>query len=268
MVFVAAVLCVLGAGVQPAGKTAAKPPVPFPHPLITEVLYGVPSGADGDANKDGQRSATGDEFVELINPHDKPIQLGGYVLTDGTPLRPLDRSPEARTQIRFVFPEFELKPGQVVVVFNGYKQNIPGPVGDAAKAPADPNPGFANALVFSMKAPSQYVAFNNEGDCVVLRDPRGKAINTVRWGGYNGGSLAGAVLAEDAPEGLGSVQRVGLSKQLASHPDLKPGVLFSPGEFDLAAEPVVATRRPAKPPAKPAAKPASETKAAEPQAGG
>src|SRR5437870_5538652 len=47
----------------------------FPHPLITEILYAVPSGERGDANADGTRDAVGDEFIELTNPHDKPIQL-------------------------------------------------------------------------------------------------------------------------------------------------------------------------------------------------
>src|SRR5262245_25585994 len=61
---------------------ADQAPVPFPHPLISEVLYAVPSGPRGDANADGVRDAIGDEFIELVNPHDKPIQLKGYKLLD------------------------------------------------------------------------------------------------------------------------------------------------------------------------------------------
>jgi hypothetical protein len=152
---------------QPADKPhAGGPPVPFPHPLITEVLYNVPTGPEGDANGDGTRSATGDEFIELINPHDKPINLKGYVLTDGknfnspkskspnsttasnddtdppatTQEKPSANSPKSKkpssgsptprntrkagdddARIRFVFPEITLAPGEVVVVFNGYK---------------------------------------------------------------------------------------------------------------------------------------------------
>ncbi len=63
---------------------AAQPPVKEPHPLITEILYAVPPGAAGDAGQDGKRSATGDEFIELFNPHDKPINLKGYVLVDAS----------------------------------------------------------------------------------------------------------------------------------------------------------------------------------------
>ena len=75
-------LCsVLALAVDPdtSPSAAPKPPVEFPHPLITEILYAVPKGDAGDANQDGKRSPTGDEFVELINPHDKPINLKGYV---------------------------------------------------------------------------------------------------------------------------------------------------------------------------------------------
>lgn len=75
---------VLLAVAQPVPAQPDKPLVPFPHPLITEVLYAVPSGKDGDADQDGKRSATGDEFIELINPHDKPINLKGYVLSDAS----------------------------------------------------------------------------------------------------------------------------------------------------------------------------------------
>ena len=51
-----------------------------PHPQITEVLFNVPSESTGDANKDGVRHAAGDEFIELANPFDSPVNLKGYVL--------------------------------------------------------------------------------------------------------------------------------------------------------------------------------------------
>jgi hypothetical protein len=97
--------------------------MPFPHPLITEVLYAVPNATGGDANLDGVRHASGDEFVELFNPHDKPIQLFGYSLSD--------RNPEGKGQFKFTFPAFELPPGAVAVVFNGFEAawSEVGPVG-------------------------------------------------------------------------------------------------------------------------------------------
>ena len=55
------------------------PPVPYPHPMITEVLFAVPTGDGGDASGDGSRHVSGDEFIELVNPHDKAIQVATSV---------------------------------------------------------------------------------------------------------------------------------------------------------------------------------------------
>lgn len=200
---------------QTAGKVA------FPHPLISEVLYAVPSGKNGDANKDGVRSATGDEFIELVNPHDKPIELEGYRLSDGKPegWSGKDRKPEANPDakqeqgkgqqkpegakqdgakhdkpsepaddheyqpLEFTFPKLTLQPGEVVVVFNGYESRIPGAVGDSAKA-GEKNDKFNNAYVFSMKATSNFQALSNQHDMVVLTAPAsagGEAVECVRW---------------------------------------------------------------------------------------
>ncbi len=83
----------------PAAEPAPKTLVPLPHPLITEVLYAVPTGDTGDANGDGKRSATGDEFVEIVNPHDKPIDLRGYVIADKSMGKP--------GALKFVFPRVQ-----------------------------------------------------------------------------------------------------------------------------------------------------------------
>ena len=53
-----------------------------PHPVITEVLFNVPKSDDADANADGARHSTGDEFVELFNPHPRTINLHGYTITN------------------------------------------------------------------------------------------------------------------------------------------------------------------------------------------
>lgn len=191
-------------------KAGTQAKVPFPHPLITEVLYSVPGGKSGDANKDGMRSATGDEFIELINPHDKPIELEGYRLTDGQPAgwqgrkegKPAEKTPEAKPDakpdskpgakqddeheyqpLELTFPKLTLQPGEVVVVFNGFESSIPGPVGDATKA-ASKNDQFGGAYVFSFKAVDSYQALSNQNDMVVLTAPQsagGEAVECVRW---------------------------------------------------------------------------------------
>mgnify|MGYP000364263502 CR=1 FL=1 len=61
------------AGKQPTDETTpaaakpknTKPLVAKPHPLICEILYSVPKGEEGDADQNGSRSATGDEFIEI-----------------------------------------------------------------------------------------------------------------------------------------------------------------------------------------------------------
>ncbi len=248
-----------------AGQTAT---LPFPHPLITEILYAVPSGQRGDANGDGTRDAVGDEFIELVNPHDKPIQLKGYTLLDsdayspgapksvGTPApakpstKPTDMPTDkpvtkpahdpgtesTRAEVRFVFPELELKPGQVVVVFNGYHQKFTGPVGDTTKPPSGTNDKFHDAYVFTMKNESPYAALGNEADFVVLLDPDSKPVQVVKWGKTTKNPPKDALLTEEAPSSIGSVQREGVHGKLTPHRDLKgelAGTFCSPGVFSL-----------------------------------
>ncbi len=235
----------------PAATPAAeRPAVDFPHPLITEVLYAVPTGEAGDANGDGSRHVTGDEFIELVNPHDKPIQLKGYCLTDRTGSQRDGPGREgkgasrggAAQGIRFVFPSLELPSGGVAVVFNGNGQKWTGPVGDASRAPEAGNEKFHSAWVFTMKAASQRVALSNTGDLVLLSDPAGSPVQCVWWGKVDekdrpGPPAAGQgphesrVLVEEAPAvSGGSVERTGLGARGDFRAHVRTGdVLFTPG---------------------------------------
>lgn len=226
----------------PAPKPLPEPAaVPFPHPLITEVLYAVPTGEAGDANKDGKRSVSGDEFVELVNPHDRPIQLRGYVLTDGA---------TGKTQLRFAFPPFELPAHAVAVVFNGHDSKVPGPVGDAKGAPAGTNPRFAGAYVFVIRPASSRASFSNAGDAACLKTPDGRPVQRVRWGKADektGGT--GYPLDELAPTTTkGSVARDGLLKgaEWKAHADVGTGP-FSPGTPPPKPEPTPEAAAPASP---------------------
>lgn len=224
----------------------SKPPVKYPLPMITEVHYAVHSGAEGDANGDGDRDAIGDEFVEIINPHTRPIQLKGLVLIDSdawarsmehSKLKHAKNSAE-RDEVRFVFPELELKPGEVAVVFNGYRQNTPGSVGTKDRAAAK-NSKFHDAYVFTLDISSKYAAFDNAGDWVMLLTPKGAPVECVRWGQPDHEPPAG-VRSADAPLDIeASAQRDGLTGEFKSHEALPPpfGELrFSPGWFDLPAQ--------------------------------
>jgi hypothetical protein len=243
---------------QPAA--ASKPLLDFPHPLITEILYDVPGGKnsnDGDANNDGSRHPTGDEFIELINPHDKPINLRGYTLT-GKPGRPPKNGEKPTfTQLSFTFPDCELKPGEVAVVFNGYDQKWSAPVGDSTRA-ADPASDFTGARVFTMRNTSEKVGLANKSDSVLLTSPAGPTgragdrLHCITWGEIS--APRDTKLVEAAPtDTRGSITRLTPGGPLTAHPALDQA-RYSPGKFpaDSAAAPEPTPPKPQPtPPAKP-----------------
>ena len=55
--------------------------------LLNEILADPPDGILGDANRDGIRSASGDEFVELVNRDLLSVSLEGWTLSDATAIR-------------------------------------------------------------------------------------------------------------------------------------------------------------------------------------
>jgi hypothetical protein len=225
-----------------------KPLVEYPHPLITEVLYAVPTGPAGDANADGKREANGDEFIELVNPHDKPIQLRGYVLSGKGPRPGSDgaggqgRGRQPFTQLKFTFPALELQPGEVVVVFNGHGQSWKGPVGDSSRAPRSGNELFHGAKVFTMRVESARLGLANNGDMVLLTAPGGpggaggEKVQCISWGTVEApGGAEGVKLVERASAEQGSITRETIDGGLVPHPEIE-GVRFSPGKFPAAAE--------------------------------
>lgn len=192
-------------------------------PVITEVLYAVPKGTEGDATGDGNRHATGDEFVEIHNPTTKPIRLSGWTITD--------RNKPDAGQFLFVFPNFRLGAGETVVVFNGLEQTIPGPVGDAERAPAKPNDKFDNAWVFTAGNTSSQVGLANSGDWVCLRTPRGEVVSCLEWGTTDETPpVADSRLVQLPRTSASSVQRTLASAEAAfeAHPTVQ-GLRCSPG---------------------------------------
>ena len=200
---------------------AAPPVVAYPHPLITEVLYNVPT-RDGDANGDGTRQVTGDEFVELVNPHDQPISIGGYTLRD--------RNAPDMGQLKFEFPEMVLEPGEVVVVFNGHDQTWKAPAGNAEHPPKAPHPEFHEAFVVTMESKSSRTALANGGDYVLLSAPSGQRVQLVHWGKFDEDLPKALVVEEASDVRRGSVCRAGVSDGLVAHTSLLE-LNFSPGRF-------------------------------------
>lgn len=218
-----AVAVVVAFGSCAAAQKDKAPPEPR-LPIITEVLYAVPKGDSGDAAKDGSRDATGDEFVEIHNPTDAPIRLTGWTLTDRN-------APDAG-QFLFRFPEFTLQPGETLVVFNGLHQTIPGPVGNADRAPQGGNEKFDGASVFTAGNTSSQVGFANDGDWACLREPSGEVISCVMWGKPDEKPpVSGPRLVEVPRSSAASVQRTlaAADAPFEAHPTVE-GLRCSPGK--------------------------------------
>jgi len=221
------VVALIAAAAQPEAPPA--PLVPYPHPLITEVLYAVPTGAAGDANKDGVRDTSGDEFIELVNPHDRPISLRGYTLSGKAPEAPVPG--KSYKILKFVFPPVELAPGEVVVVFNGHGASWTGPVGDTIRAPRGGNERFMGARVFSMNIESARMGLANQADYVLLTAPGGQGVQCITWGDIK--APEHVALVERAPSVTGqSVGRRDTRDPLEPHPPID-GVRYSPGRFPM-----------------------------------
>ncbi|WP_235299249.1 lamin tail domain-containing protein [Portibacter marinus] len=80
--------------------------------IINEVLFDPPGGDAGDANGDGTRSASEDEFIEFVNDSDESVDLSGYTLFDANNLETMEP--------RHIFAEGTvIPPGGVYVLFGG-----------------------------------------------------------------------------------------------------------------------------------------------------
>ncbi len=78
--------------------------------VINEVLADPPAGERGDANRDGDRHGSQDEFVEILNTGLDTIAIGEWQLSD----RGTDASK------RFAFPpDTKIAPGEYIVLFGG-----------------------------------------------------------------------------------------------------------------------------------------------------
>jgi uncharacterized protein (TIGR03437 family) len=136
--------------------------------VINEVLADPPGAASGDsigdANHDGVRSSSDDEFVELVNATSRDLNLGGYQLFTRA-------SSTTNDTLRFTFAANTILPAcSATVIFGG--------------GTFDPNDSaFGGAQVF--KAGSG-LSLSNTGGVVTLRDNVGSVIGIFEYGGSTG----------------------------------------------------------------------------------
>jgi uncharacterized protein YjdB len=135
--------------------------------VINEVLADPPVGAAGDANHDGVRSSSQDEFVELVNATTHDIDISGYrIRTSGL---------SGAGTVRHVFATGTIFPaGAAIVVFGG-----------ANVATFNPNdPAFGGAMVLT--ASTAGLSLVNSGGVVTLEDTTGTIVNLLAYGGSSG----------------------------------------------------------------------------------
>jgi hypothetical protein len=118
--------------------------------VVNEILADPALGLEGDANGDGVRDGSEDEFVEIYNNGSASVDLSGYTIEDGAGLR-------------HTFPAGTvLDPGIAVTVFGGgTPTGIPGVVQTASDGA---------------------LGFNNGGDTVTLINDGGGVVASVTYG--------------------------------------------------------------------------------------
>jgi hypothetical protein len=148
--------------------------VNLPPLLVNEIHADPANGPNGDANGDGSRDASDDEFVELANTGGVPLDVSGWTISDGV-------------GVRHVFPaDTSIPAGEVAVVFGGGL-----PTGDFGSA-------AAHGLVFT--ASTGTLALNNAGDTVSVHDDQGQLVQQVR-AGSEGGNAQSLVRLPDLANG-------------------------------------------------------------------
>ncbi len=135
--------------------------------VINEALADPPDGADGDANRDGTRNSSQDEFVEIVNAAAADIDLGGYTLAT--------RAPGGAQTTRHIFAAGSvLAPGTSAVVFGGATQSTLNPR----------DPAFGGAFVTT--ASTGGLSLVNGGATITLFDPSGAFVEELSYGDSGG----------------------------------------------------------------------------------
>jgi hypothetical protein len=120
--------------------------------VINEILADPATDISGDANGDGTRSASEDEFIELVNTSASDADLSSWILCDSE-------------GIRHVFPHGTVIPaGGIFVVFGGGSPNLPD----------------SDAHIYL--ATSGTLSLNNSGESVCLRTHDSTLVHQHTWG--------------------------------------------------------------------------------------
>ena len=128
--------------------------------VINEILADPPDGLSGDANNDGRRDASADEFIELINSTTRQLDLSGYRLET--------RAADNMNILRHRFAAGTVLPaGTALVVFGGGN-------------PLLDDPMFGGSQV--VRSSTGSLSLNNNGGTISLRTPSSELVTLVTYG--------------------------------------------------------------------------------------
>ena len=128
--------------------------------MINEFLADPPDGSAGDANHDGVRDASADEFIELVNATTRDLDISGFQLET--------RTGTGNDIVRHRFVANTILPaGTSIVVFGGGK-------------PSPEDSIFKGSQV--VKASSGGLSLNNTAGTITLRDKTTSIVAFVTYG--------------------------------------------------------------------------------------
>ena len=129
--------------------------------VINELLADPPDSLNGDANHDGVRDTSADEFVELVNSTAQDLDLSGYQLQSRSLTATNDTLRHRFAQGTTLFA------GAAIVVFGGGSPNASNPV-------------FGGSQI--VKASSGGLSLVNGGGVITLRNAKGEIVTSVAYG--------------------------------------------------------------------------------------
>jgi hypothetical protein len=157
--------------------------------VLNEMLFDPATDLTGDANGDGVRDASDDEFVELFNNSGTALDLSGYTLSDAA-------------QLRHTFPTPTIIPANgVLVLFGG----------------GTPTGTFGGSIV--QTASEGALNLNNNGDAIIIANPDGRvAIN------FNSSDIPVSFGQDQSV-----TRNPDITGDFVLHTDANASLLFSPG---------------------------------------
>jgi hypothetical protein len=175
--------------------SGATPPTGADQLVLSEIHADPDPTIAGDANGDGTRDGTEDEFVELVNITAGSLDLSGVTIADAV-------------TVRHTFPPGTIVPsGGAVVVFGG----------------GTPTGSFGGSVV--QVASGGMLGFNNTGDTVTVSNAGAVQLDQHTYGSEGGNDEA---LLKD-PEPDSAVPSAGGPGWVLHSLGPGPGLIFSPG---------------------------------------